>query len=610
MLSSPHYGERWGRHWLDVAGYAESNGIIVDGIIPHSWRYRDYVLRALNKDKPYDQFLLEQFAGDELVDWRNSEHMTETMEEALTATGFLRCTPDGTDNQDIYQLEKQWDRIHVAVEVAMKASMGIVLNCCRCHDHKFDPVLQEDYYKIVGLFLPAYDPDNWVPSGDFLKLKWPLRYILRAGKGQREKTEKTLTELGQRIKSLQREQSVSVARFHELRLIAKAEAGELSLTEQQLDILISSGDDRTVEGARVAANLRAEHPVPDDELRKESSEYSKQADEIKRQVSAAQEQLEQVEVDKIWALWDVSPEPPNSHLLRRGDFESPGRVVGAGIPTVLDDPDQPFVLPEPGPNSTGYRLALARWMVRAEHPLTARVMVNRIWQYHFGRGIVATPDDFGSQGARPTQPELLDWLATRFVDSGWSVKSLHRLIMTSTVYRQSCQVDPEKSRIDPDNLLLARRTPRRLEAELIRDAMLAVGGRLDHTLFGPPVALKQLPDGQYVVSPDDPGQRRRSVYIRVRRTTPVSFLQTFDGPQMDTNVPHRFSSTVPLQSLSLMNNPFVIQSAQSFAERLWREEPNNQSERITRAFEIAYARPPSHGEMEMSREFFADDTSA
>ena len=604
LLASPHYGERWGRHWLDVAGYAESNGIIGDGLTPHAWRYRDYVIRALNKDKPYDRFLLEQFAGDELVPWQDSEQLTEEMVEALTATGFLRCTPDGTDNQDIYQLEKRWDHIHATVEVALKASMGIVLNCARCHDHKFDPVMQEDYYKVVGLFLPAYDPENWVPCTDQRKYYWPVRYILNAGKSRREQAMQTMTDLGQRIKSLNREQRDLVACFHDQWLIVKGEAGELLLSTQELSALRLDPNDRSAEEARIAANLRSEHDVADTDLRERFPDYRQRVDDIKSQLRATREQAEEADLDRIWALWDVSTQPPKSHLLRRGDFMSPGRVVPTGIPKIFG-PDAPFNLPEPTPRSTGYRLAFACWLVHPNHPLTARVMVNRIWQYHFGRGIVATPDDFGSQGARPTHPELLDWLATEFIEGGWSIKRLHRLIMTSATYRQSSQSDPHKIRVDSDNRWLSRWRPRRLEAEVIRDAMLAIGGSLDSRLFGPAVPLEQLEDGQYVVSTNDPGKQRRSVYIRVRRTTPVSFLETFDSPQVDTNVPRRFSSTVPLQSLSLMNNPFVVQSALNFAQRLSRTEGNNE-QRIKRAFEITFSRGPDDQEVAISQALLSD----
>ena len=600
LLASPHYGERWGRHWLDVAGYAESNGIIGDGLTPHAWRYRDYVINALNNDKPYDRFLLEQFAGDELVDWRNSDQLTGSMVEALTATGFLRCTPDGTDNQDIFQLEKRWDHIHATVEVALKASMGIVLNCARCHDHKFDPVLQEDYYKIVGLFLPAYDPDNWVPCTDQRKYYWPVRYILNAGKSKREHAMETLTALGQRIKSLNREKSTVFAGFHNQWLVSKAESGELSLTPSQISALRSAPEERTVEQLRVVANLRSEYPVADSELRAQFAEFAKRGRDVERQIRTTRKRAQEQDLDRIWALWDVSPRPPKSHLLRRGDFMSPGRVVSAGVPQVLNDPEHPFVLPEPGAASTGYRLALARWLVHPSHPLTSRVMVNRIWQYHFGRGIVATPDDFGSQGARPTHPALLDWLATEFIESGWSIKRMHRLIMTSATYRQSSENNARKLDVDPDNVWLSRWRPRRLEAEVIRDSMLAVGGSLDRRFFGQPVAIEQLSDGQYVVASHDPGRRRRSIYVRVRRTTPVSFLETFDGPQMDTNVPRRFTSTVPLQSLSLMNNPLVVRSAFEFAQSLSRQQANIE-QRIERAFESVFMRRPSEQEVAISR---------
>lgn len=609
LLSSPHYGERWGRHWLDVAGYAESNGIIADGLTPHAWRYRDYVIRALNKDKPYDRFLLEQFAGDELFDWRNSEVLTEEIEESLTATGFLRCTPDGTDTQDIFQLEKRWDHLQATVEVAMKASVGLVLNCARCHDHKFDPVLQEDYYSLVGLFLPAYDPDNWLPCTDARKSNWPVRYILKAGKTERNTAARTLQKWGTVIKSLNSDNRSLATEFHDRWLVAQATQGKLPLTLDEIRILKLPAEKRTVEGNRISANLRSKHQAEPEELRSLFPEFERRADEIERKIAEARQSFDHADRDRIWALWDVSPSPPHSRLLVRGDFMSPGRVVPTGIPRIFDDPENPFVLPEPGSETTGYRLALARWLTGAAHPLTARVMVNRLWQYHFGRGIVATPDDFGFQGSRPTHPELLDWLAVEFIQSGWSIKAMHRLILSSSVYRQSSQTDPQKVIRDSDNQLLSRRTPRRLEAEAIRDAMLSVAENLDGRFFGPAIPLEQLDDGQYIVASDNAGRLRRSVYIRVRRTTPVSFLETFDSPQVDTNVPRRFSSNVPLQSLSLLNNPFVVECAKDFANRLFASEPDDETKRIVLAFEIAYSRSPSPDELDSSRGFFAGDSS-
>jgi hypothetical protein len=401
LLASPHYGERWGRHWLDVAGYADSNGILVDAPIPEIWKYRDYVIRAFNQDKPYDRFLLEQFAGDELVDWRSADEMTEEMIECLTATGFLRCTPDGTDNQDIYQIDKRWDRLHVAVEVAIKAAMGINLNCARCHDHKFDPISQEEYYQVLGLFMPSYDPANWIPTNDFRNYGWPLRYVVIGGCEERGQAEHRLAELATLLKEKPDERSAIVNRYHQRWLLEQAAAGEIDLTDAEHSALQATNIDRGDHARQLVEELTDRHPVSEQKLKEVFQDLCDElAAHESRRDSLASEQ-EELENRRILALWDLGPKPPDVRLLNRGDFLDPGRPVTPGVPRALelDNQRDPFVLPPAGKQSTRWRLALARWLVDLDHPLTARVIVNRVWQHHFGRGIVATPDDFGSQGA-------------------------------------------------------------------------------------------------------------------------------------------------------------------------------------------------------------------
>lgn len=612
LLASPHYGERWGRHWLDVAGYADSNGILVDAPVPEIWKYRDYVIRSLNADKPYDRFLREQLAGDELVDWRSADEMTDEMVECLTATGFLRCTPDGTDNQDIYQVDKRWDRLHVAVEVAMKAVMGVNLNCARCHDHKFDPILQEEYYQVLGLFMAAYDPENWIPTNDFRNYGWPLRYVVRGGREEREQAQHRLRELAQSKKELPKERERIVDRYRERWLLQRAEAGEITLTGAECEALQIAEDAREESAERLAERVRAEHRVGEAQLKEAFPELEERLAAHDRRRKALQAERSRLEDLRILALWDLDPDPPTVRILNRGDFLDPGRAVTPGVPRVLDDGDEPFELPPPGPHSTRWRLALARWLTRPGHPLTARVIANRVWHYHFGRGIVATPDDFGSQGAAPTHPELLDWLAVWLVENDWSLKKLHKLIMMSHVYCQSSAVHPSGQQRDPDNRLLWRRESRRLEAEVIRDAMLAATGRLDRKMFGPPVPVKQADDGQFVVDQHHEGRFRRSVYLMQRRTAPVTLLEVFDLPVMDTNQPHRFTSTVPLQSLALLNNAFLTESAAALAERLSQDVPHDAAGRIGRAFEIVFGRGPDREERTLARQLVAsaDDEAA
>jgi hypothetical protein len=301
-------------------------------------------------------------------------------------------------------------------------------------------------------------------------------------------------------------------------------------------------------------------------------------------------------------LWDVSKDPSPTRILIRGNYLDPGEPVEFGIPAVLDDPNNPWRAPEPQPdwNHTGRRLALARWLTRPDHPLTTRVIVNRIWQYHFGEGIVSTPDDFGSQGARPTHPELLDWLAVSFVENGWSFKWLHKQIMLTAAYRQSSAEDAGKLAADPANKLLWRKTPLRLDAEQVRDAVLTVTGQLDTRLYGRPVPVKKGPDGQFVVDESHEGARRRSIYVLTRKSSPQSFLLAFDQPTMDAgNMPVRFRSALPVQALAMMNNSLVIQSSKVLAARIEKEAGEGIEARVRRAYELVYSRAPRPEELKV-----------
>ncbi len=534
LLASPHHGERWGRHWLDVAGFAESSLFIGDQRRPGFWRYRDYVIRALNADMPYDRFVTEQLAGDELFDWRSVESFDEEHIAKLVATGFLRCPPDATDNQPITQGEKIFAAQQAVVEVSMKALIGLTLNCVRCHSHKYDPIPHEDYYRLVAVFQPAYDPERWLAGIWNQGNPGPVRAVPILDRDERE-------EFFRRSRAWGEER---------LALVAKLEGSDAEETR------------------RIRERF--------EEIRKEVGELP----------------------PLIWGLFDVSTDPSPTRLLERGNHETPSREVAPGVLSVLDDPDDPFRAPEPeaGASTTGRRLALARWLTRRDHPLTARVIVNRIWQYHFGRGLVETPDDFGARGRAPSHPELLDWLAVELVESGWSLKHIHRLILDSTTYRQAAGVDERRQRIDPSNRLLGSFPRRRIEAEALRDAMLAASGLLDTRLHGPSVPTARRPDGRFVVPSDHPDRHRRSVYLSTRRTWVATFLTTFDAPVMDTNCPRRASAAIPQQALALMNNPFTIECAAAFAGRALAEGDETIDDRLRRAWILAFGRAPEHDE--------------
>lgn len=537
MLASPHYGERWGQYWLDLAGYSDSEGVQdSDPIRPHAFRYRDYVVQAWNADKPYDRFLLEQLAGDELADYESATEITDELYDNLVATGFLRMTSDGTFSGITGFVPNRLDVIDDQIRVLSSAVLGLTVRCARCHSHKFDPLPQRDYYRLVALFKGAMDEHDW------------LRPI---------------------------EQS-KVAALRNLPLARPAERREWEAQESC----------RKQEIERLQAELAAHKGQMDFE--KSTSEKIKQLE------SQAQPE------PAIRALWDRG-QPSPTYILRRGDYLQPTRLVGPGVPSVLTDGRTPFAAEPPwaGANKTGNRLALARWLIRPAHPLTSRVMVNRIWKHHFGRGIVETLDDFGRAGATPSHPELLDWLAVEFAGQGWELKRLHRLLMTSFTYRQSSAIPEEAARRDPDNRGWSRMPLQRLDAESLQDTLLAVAGRLDRSQFGPPDAIAARPDGLITPVPRGGGWRR-SIYVLKRRTQPVTLLDSFDRPGMSPNCVDRTVSTVAPQALHLMNNRLVRELSQSMSDRVLAEAGEAASAQIEVAWRIALGRPPSDTERQVA----------
>ena len=589
VLESPHYGERWGRHWLDVAGWAESSLIVGDAIRPDFWRYRDYVIESFNRDKPFDQFVREQLAGDELADWREADTLTPDMIEKLTATGFLRSAADGTDNQLITQMEKRYDTQQAAVEVATKALLGLTMNCVRCHDHKFDPVTQEDYYRTIAIFQPAYDPAKWVSGNLNTFGAGPVRAIPildRAGRAEWARRcqqvyddqaellyqidygientfrDRFISEHLEKIEPEERRAKLKKALRHEERKRTPEEKGLVFAVAKELEV-------------NSLGSLRKLYP-----------EMKQQFTTARKSMKKQRGDFNATQPDLIWALWDVSTQPSPATLLTRGDYSKPAHAVEPGVIAVLDSGEHPWAAPGSAPqkNTTGRRLAFARWLTRPDHPLTARVMVNRIWQYHFGTGIVSTPDDFGERGSRPSHPELLDWLAVQFVAEGWSIKQLQRRILHSASYRQ-------ESGSEGDPSWLSGFPRRRLEAEIIRDHMLTVSGLLDRTRGGESVPTVKNGPGSWKIDPGHAGRYRRSVYISTQRSKQPAMLKTFDGPVMETNWPDRAASAVAPQSLILMNHPFVLECATAFAGRI-EAHPGDLAERLRFAWRLAFGRDP------------------
>jgi hypothetical protein len=618
LLASPHYGERWGRHWLDVAGFAESSLFIGDVFRPNFWRYRDYVIRAFNEDKPYDRFVMEQVAGDELFDWRAAQHFTPEQIDCLVATGFLRCPPDATDNQEITQMEKRYAAQQAVVEVSMKALLGLTLNCVRCHSHKYDPIPQEDYYRLVGLFQPAFDPENWVAGIWSKERPYPLRAIPLQDRAEREDFERRHTEwsaerhrLAQELQSVIKRWRDRYVQEHPKRLDAGTDS------EALLALARKPAAERSETEERRLSEACRRSGIDTNLLQRTFPEYENELRQAREQLGRVRDNSGSLP-PLAWAAYDVSPHPSPVRLLKRGNYETPGDEIAPGVLSILDDPAHPFRVADPvdsgGSGKTlaempahGRRLALGRWLTRPEHPLTARVMVNRIWQYHFGAGLVETPDDFGARGSRPTHPALLDWLAVEFMESGWSIKHLHRLILLSATYQQTSGETPAGtagSTAVPDNGAhwLAHFPRRRLEAEPIRDALLQVSGLLDRRQFGETVPTVKGPDGEFLISREHPGRYRRSVYLSTRRTWLPTFLALFDAPAMDTNWPKRSRAAIAPQALALMNNPLMLECAERFAQRVKAEAGPSFTSRLARAFLLAYGRPPASDEIALMRE--------
>ncbi len=544
LLASPRYGERWGGHWLDAAGYADSNGYFsADSNRPLAYRYRDYVIRAMNADRPLDQIVREQLAGDELTDRRGAGAPPEAVDR-IVATHFLRNAPDGTGESDGNPDEVRADKYAVlegTVQVIGSSLLGLTLQCAKCHDHKFELVTQKEYYQLQAILYPAFNVERWQRPNDRVVAAGP-----RAELSSWEANEKAID-----------------AEMASLKRVFAAGSGEKGKSQE----------------AALEPFLKAlqERRRPNPGL--------------------------------IAWVGDVSSEPASVPILQRGDPATPGPRVGPGVPAFLSDADNPYEPgpPWPGSSSTGRRLALARWLTKpGSRPaaLLARLLANRVWQHHFGVGLVDTSDNLGYTGAAPTHPELLEFLAAELVRSGWSSKALSRLIVTSTVYRQSSARRSGLAAVDPENRLLASRPLRRLDAESIRDAMLAVSGELDHRPGGPYVATGRNEAGEVVVAESTPGAFRRSVYLQHRRTQIVSLLDVFDAPSIVTTCTRRLPSTIPLQSLSLLNSGFVAARAGKLAERLERECGNRGvGERVARAFLLVVGRGPTPEEQAASRRF-------
>ena len=562
LLSLPQYGEKWGRHWLDVVRFAETNSFERDGIKPNAWKYRDYVIQSLNKDKPFDQFVREQIAGDEFA------HPTP---ESIIATGFYRL--GAWDDEPSDREQARFDELDDIVTTVGQGFLGMTMNCCRCHDHKIDPIPQKDYYSLVAFF------HNLTPYSNGPGVLTDL-----IPDNQRKAYEEEKQSLAQRKEDVRKR----IAAFEEpvLKALTTTEKAQLDKRETRKALL-----DAKILAATNADELRRYH-----DLRAQLKEL---------------EARKPTDFPQALSAKEIGPDPVPTFVLKRGNASSPGERVTAAFPEVLNPPKVVVPPRKPGQKTTGLRTQLANWLVSPQNPLVARVIVNRLWEHHFGRGIVRSPNDFGFGGDKPTHPELLDYLASELVERGWHLKTIHKLIMMSNAYQMASTGNPAALAKDPQNDLFWRFDMRRLTAEEFRDSILAVTGKLDLKMGGPGI-YPEIPatilagqsrpgEGWEKSSPEEAA--RRSVYIHVKRSLVVPIISAFDGPDTDFSCPARFTTTQATQSLMLLNSDMINDEAKAFAERLKKQGGTEPEGRVRLALKLALCRTPNEDEIERGVSF-------
>jgi mono/diheme cytochrome c family protein len=703
LLASPHYGEKWARHWLDLVRYAETNSYERDNPKPHIWRYRDYVIRAFNDDKPYDRFLREQLAGDELYPGDN---------DALIATGFYRLGV--WDDEPVDPQQARYDGLDDIIVTIGQSMLGLTLDCARCHNHKIDPIAQKDYYRMLA-FLHGINhyrgggPDDIRPVGHAKQLE-AYKKILQQHEEKRAKTQAALTAIENDFRKLYKPGAEAVGndldeltyRFyrnawtklpdfsqckHEnegklpgklfdlsprtrneafgfvfdgflivpqdgkytfyldsddgsrlsvsgraiisydgVHNLGSVQTNTVKLKKGRLPIRLEYFQNVSSWGLYVSwsgpgftkRNLSApldSANVEDitEQIHREGARVlgEKRYQEwfaLLKQINFLRKAPPMPNVDMALCVVESGPHPPDTFVFNRGNPHVPTDKVAPGYPSVFSLPD-PRVPAKAGAKSSGRRSVLANWIASRDNPMTARVMVNRLWQQHFGRGIVRTPNDYGMQGARPTHPELLDWLASEFADKGWSIKAMHKLILTSNAYRMASRTDSKSSerntKLDPANDLFWRFDMRRLNAEEIRDSILAVSGNLNLKMGGPgvyPPIPKEVLAGQSVPGRGWPVSApaeasRRSIYVHVKRSLLLPILDAFDLAEADRTTPVRFSSTVPTQALGFLNGAFLNEQAKIFAERLKKDAGTDLKAQVRLALSLATSRQPSDAEI-------------
>jgi hypothetical protein len=631
LLSSPHYGERWGRFWLDVARYADSSGYEHDYSIANAWRYRDYVIKSFNQDKPYDRFIIEQLAGDELDASNDGSY------DALIATTYYRIGPRvryREKDNPYYRYEYLDDTIRTTFQ----GFMGLSVNCARCHDHKFDPITRMDYYRSMAMIFGNVEYDH------------PL-----APPEKVAEYERVQKEVNEQVRPLMR-------KVFEIEAPYRRAAFEKRLARfpEEIQVAVRTPEEKRTPGQKLlAAQIVSLDVDPDAAAQNVTALYSRQRIKVSDADHAVREKL----LDQVEEIMKRMPEPlPVAEGVRDGDYRltpdgrgdeplpgkgnrfdygveccflpQPGQaykvppvyfaangvdvaedqkapVVEPGCLSVLADHSLPVAHPPKNAISSGRRRALAEWIASPSNPLTARVMVNRIWHWHFGRGLVPTPSNFGKMGVKPSHPELLDWLATEFIRQGWSVKQMHRLIMNSEVYKQASSYSQATNlEKDPTNIHLWRFPLRRLEAEAIRDVILSASGQINLQAGGEPFfpaipksVRESYLQGKWVMTTEEPSTWRRGIYAYWKRGLKYPMFEVHDQPDPNVTCEMRNTTTVPTQALTLLNNEFVLIQARHFAERVLREAGGDPAKQVLVLYRIALSREPAQKEMDQSLGF-------
>jgi cytochrome c553 len=597
LLESPQYGVRWAQHWLDLAHYADTNGFELDAERPDAWRYRDWVVAALNNDTPYDQFLTLQLAGDEVQPDDPS---------ALIATGFARSGPREVVGGNIDPVVRRQSELTEVTGTVGSVFLGLTVACARCHDHKFDALPTTDYYRLQAFFAAS-------------------KYIEKsiATDAEREAVAAANKAIAEKVAPLKRRLADLEAPYRKTLLERKRAA----LTEEEKAALATPVKERTARQKKLAAGAEIALKVTWEEVAEAittNPEHHATRERLKREIHAIEVTAPRPPAHAM-ALIDDGKDAPETFVYRRGDPKLKGPKVAPRPPGIILASMPKDAFPDTIPSTettTGRRLALARWLTRPDNPLTARVIVNRLWQHHFGRGIVATPSDFGVRGEPPSHPELLDWLASELIAQGWRLKPIHRLMVTSAAYRQVSRLSASSYSVwrkqqaeDPDNTLLWRMNRRRLDAEGLRDAMLAVSGELNLKMGGPGVLApieKEVEDlifteaeivDLWPETPDPHEHSRRSLYLFRKRNVRYPIFEAFDAPDTQTPCPQRGVSTHALQPLILLNSDFAIGRAKALAGRLFRESREPRDDRIIRVYRLVLARDPRPEEIEQARAF-------